>query len=394
MFVSSNQNQYFCINQSEWSITWQCWVSAVLRWQCSSHWRHCTHALTLTCWSVLHSPSQHSLSTNQRRVLSCFNQSEESTCQASGNSAVVILVLLQSLYQLLHQVAHLLLHARPRVQLLFASEVLATTNTLGQLSLLHNLTILASTQHEQPVSCLGVKLCTDIRQWELRQLTHGLHSKKINNTVSELSPQTSHFGHLEMLIQVTEFAAGQHCLLVRFVETTAQLGQCLAVRHSCTAPELSPLPHLRSEISISICQPIRHQYDIVSTNQRWVLYCVNQSDISIVLCQPIRDWDYYDIVSVNLLYEHERITHLSSDIFHYLGAESKSEIITSSLQSFTAPVSDDIVSIFSLRSYPCFGQVFRKQLFTTGYSSLTSCISRWEIWKSVSLTSTSLVRSR
>ena len=35
-------------------------------------------------------------------------------------------------------------------------------------------------------------------------------------------------------------------------------------------------------------QPIRSEYCIVSSNQKWVLCCVNQSAVSMMLCQPIR----------------------------------------------------------------------------------------------------------
>ena len=50
-----------------------------------------------------------------------------------------------------------------------------------------------------------------------------------------------------------------------------------------------PAPVNQSEISNVLCQPIRDQHYIVSTNQRSVMSCVNQSEISIILCQPIRE---------------------------------------------------------------------------------------------------------
>ena len=45
---------------------------------------------------------------------------------------------------------------------------------------------------------------------------------------------------------------------------------------------------LHCQDSSQLQQPIRDQYYTVSTNQRSVLYCVNQSEISIILWQLIR----------------------------------------------------------------------------------------------------------
>ena len=41
--------------------------------------------------------------------------------------------------------------------------------------------------------------------------------------------------------------------------------------------------HLQDLSSADSCQPIRDQYFIVSTNQRSVFYCVNQSEVSILV---------------------------------------------------------------------------------------------------------------
>ena len=53
----------------------------------------------------------------------------------------------------------------------------------------------------------------------------------------------------------------------------------------------------QSEISISQCQPIRDQYCFVSTNQKPVLVCVNQSEASIYL-HP-RRLDDVELVSLS-----------------------------------------------------------------------------------------------
>ena len=97
----------------------------------------------------------------------------------------------------------------------------------------------------------------------------------------------------------------------------------------------------QSENTMRLCQPIRRQYSpcssralsyhtispVVSTNQKWLLYHVNQSGVSIMSCQPIRGKYYF--MSTNQ--RRVLLTWLQSD----------SVSCTSIVQDVKVPVSSD-----------------------------------------------------
>merc|ERR1719369_2498953 len=87
-----------------------------------------------------------------------------------------------------------------------------------------------------------------IGKGQFSKLPHSLHTHERDHVMSKLAPEPPHLGDGQVLVQASHPVLRQHCLLIGFVQPTAELRKSLTVRNASRTTKLSPTKYFCSNL--------------------------------------------------------------------------------------------------------------------------------------------------